>query len=142
MLPLRTVRLAILCFVALSLLPSQSARAQATDVFNNTCWTVTVEPDSAALGDGANAFDDGVLFLGNQFSAAAVAMLGFSPAAYTVDGNNFSVSLTSRDHGTMVWAGVKGANGLRGSVVWTKPDGKVHRYTIAGTAAAPEDAGG
>ena len=98
-------------------------------------WRATVEPTGSGGQDGATAFSDGLLFRGGHLTAAAVAMYGFAPAAYTtqtVGGvETFEATMTSDQHGTMVWTGRRGGNGLIGELAWTKEDGRTFHYTLA-----------
>lgn len=98
-------------------------------------WRATVEPTGSAGQDRATEFSDGLLFRGGHLTAAAVAMYGFAPAAYTtqtVGGvETFEATMTSDQHGTMVWTGRRGGNGLIGELAWTKEDGRTFRYTLA-----------
>ena len=104
-------------------------------------WVVSVEPTGGGQ-EGATPFADALLFRGGHLTAAAVAMYGFAPAAYTVDSAGgveaFEAEMTSDAHGTMVWTGRRGGNGLIGELTWTKEDGRTCRYTFAADRPAGE----
>ncbi len=100
-------------------------------------WALTVTPDSAAASDGQDSFSEAVLFHNGEFSAAAFAMFGFSPAGYTIaedDGTYvFTAVLTSSDRGTLTWSGRGSSGGIAGSMLWARPDGVTYRYELLGT---------
>ena len=106
--------------------------ASAADV--NGAWALEVQP-THDTDPTAKRFREEVLFLEGTFSAAASAMYGFAPATYTLENGAFNIALTSNAHGTQVWTGTRSGQVLNGTLVWTKPDGRVLRYTFTGEPA-------
>ena len=109
---------------------------RADDAFTGG-WQVKCTPTSATVTLGGDAFDDGMLFENNQFSAQAYAGLGFTPASYSIDDTGkFTATLVSDDRGTVIWKGRVGASGIYGWITWTKPDGSIFKYKYTGTAVS------
>jgi hypothetical protein len=119
--------LALLAFAGVLLTASANASASSL----SGAWSLDVEP-THNTDPTARKFGEDVLFLEGAFSAAASAMYGFAPANYTLNNNTFTVTLTSDNHGTQVWTGSTGSTRLTGTLVWTKPDGRVLHYTFSG----------
>ncbi len=122
--------------LALGVMCASSALCLANDPFVGA-WRVTATPNAAGATAGSDTFGEEVLFHNGQFSAGALAMLGFQETQYTtetVDGvTTFSATLTSTDRGTLVWTGHLDGRTLTGSIVWTRPDGELTRYVITGS---------
>lgn len=108
----------------------------ACDPFAGKVFKVTATPDAAARADGVKIFNEAVLFHEGTFSAEVLAMFGFAPVSYTVTEENerasFSVVLSSTDRGTIEWTGREGGQGFTGTLIWSRLDGKVHRYDVTG----------
>jgi hypothetical protein len=108
--------------------------ARADDAFSGQPWQVHCTPGTSTVALGGDTFDDGFLFENGNFTAQAYMIMGFTPAAYTVDTTGkFTATLTSLDRGTVVWRGRATGNSIYGSVTWTKPDGSVFKYHYTGT---------
>jgi hypothetical protein len=124
------------------LLPAVSRAEPQSDSFAGV-WQVTVTPDSAGEQAGKQKFGDLVLFEGGKFTASACAMYGFAPADYSLDNNGSTFSATMLNAGeSLEWSASVGGQGMSGSVVWTKADGSVFRYTLSGSRQHEEDEGG
>jgi hypothetical protein len=122
---------------------AQSARAQftAVPVITTRNWKMDVKPDAAAVVAGRNAFEEFVLIEDDQITAFEMSRLGFGPilpslSAGTSGAINFTVTLTSRNHGTCVWAGSMTATTLNGTLKWTR-DGVTYNYTFTGVPYTP-----
>jgi hypothetical protein len=111
-----------------------AAFASSSDPFAGA-WEVTATPDQATAGDGVSAFGEEVLFHNGQFTAAALAMLGFEATSYHVETSDgvteFDATLVSSTRGTVEWSGRRTLTGFSGTLLWTKVDGDVHRYTLS-----------
>jgi len=111
-------------------------------------WKVTVTPDDTTAQDGKDEFRDQWLFEeSGDFTAEAFGPMGFAPAHYTetqVNGSTtFGVSSDNDSQGSIVWSGTISGSRISGSMVWTKPDGSIARYTFDGTNSqyAAQEAG-
>jgi hypothetical protein len=105
-------------------------------------WVMQATPDDLTASEGNSAFSEAVLFHNGEFSAAAFAMFGFSPAGYTVaakeDGSVvFTATLTSTDRGTLTWTGHESPGGLTGKLEWVRPEGVTYRYEVLGVRPDP-----
>jgi hypothetical protein len=111
-----------------------ASTARADDAFSGQPWQVHCTPGTSTVALGGDAFDDGFLFENGNFSAQAYMIMGFTPAAYTIDSTGkFTATLTSTDRGTIVWHGRASGNSIYGSITWTKPDGSIFKYHYTGT---------
>lgn len=99
-------------------------------------WAVQVTPDDATARAGKHEFRDTLFFEEDgSFSAEAFGPMGFAPAhadAGATDGS-FTCTTENESQGTVVWSGTRTEDGVTGTMVWTKPDGTVCRYTFSGT---------
>lgn len=104
------------------------------DVFAGA-WTVRLTPDQASSNDGAKLFKDAALFHNGELSSEAFGMYGFNTVVYTVnetDPTIFTATMTSQTQGTLQWVGRRESGKVTGILLWTKPNGAVHRYTLVG----------
>jgi hypothetical protein len=105
-------------------------------------WKLDVKPDAAAVIAGRSPFEEYVLIEDDQVTAFEMARLGFGPilptlSAGSVAGSiNFTVNLTSRNHGSCVWSGTMTATTMNGTLKWTK-DGTTYNYTFTGVPYTP-----
>ena len=105
-------------------------------------WKLDVKPDAAAVLAGRSPFEEFVLIEDDQVTAFEMARLGFGPilptlSAGTVSGSiNFTVNLTSRNHGSCLWSGTLTATTMSGTLKWTK-DGNTYNYTFTGVPYTP-----
>jgi hypothetical protein len=54
--------------------------------------------------------------------------------------SSFSSAMPSDEQGTIAWAASIANGHLSGTVVWSKPDGSVYRYSLSGDRyVAPEE---
>lgn len=126
---------------ALCLFSTFATPARAADVFEGA-YATKFTPDEDATDNGVFVFKDSVLFHDGLLSADAISMYGFAPVAYTITNNDFTATLTSDAQGNMKWTGHRDADGLTGTLVWTKTDGRVVRYTFVGSPAAEKEKSG
>jgi hypothetical protein len=122
---------------------AQSARAQfsAVPVITTRNWKMDVKPDAAAAVAGRNAFEEFVLIEDDQITAFEMSRLGFGPILPTLSAGtngaiNFTVTLTSRNHGSCTWTGSMTATTLNGTLKWTR-DGVTYNYTFTGVPYTP-----
>lgn len=118
---------------SMMMLPAR-AEESANDVFSGA-WNITFTPDDASASAGAKEFKDATLFRAQQLSAAAIAMYGFDTVPYNLTGDTssvFTATMTSATQGTLQWVGRRSGGEVVGLLVWTKPDGAVHKYTFKG----------
>jgi hypothetical protein len=103
-------------------------------------WRVSVTPDDNTARAGKLEFRDQWLFEDTgDFTAEAFGPMGFPPAQITtavVDGKTtFTVTSNNDSQGSVVWSGTIASSHIVGTLVWTKTDGSVARYTFDGTNA-------
>ncbi len=113
------------------------------DVFTGA-WTVNFTPDQASSNAGAKLFKDAALFHNGELSSEAFGMYGFTTVVYTVnetDANIFTATMTSQTQGTLQWVGRRDGGKVSGILLWTKPNGSVHRYTLSGEPMNEPDTG-
>lgn len=115
---------------ALTAFADETAPPVVTTAFDGV-WEVSVNPDAAATQAGKQLFTDLVLFENGKLTASACAQYGFAPSDFTVDGSSFSTAMSS-EHGTIAWTATMANGRLSGTVVWSRPDGSVDRYTLSG----------
>ena len=123
--------LSCVLFVALT-----SSAALARDPFNGR-WQVTMIPDPETANAGNEQFDDTLIFEKDLFSSEACAQYGFKPVKYELDSRaitaaTFTASPKSETDGSAKWEGFTTGQDIRGTVVWTKADGTVLRYSFQG----------
>jgi hypothetical protein len=111
--------------------PGEEAPLAAPSSFDGV-WEVTVQPDGTATQAGKQTFVDLVLFENGKLTASACAQYGFAPADFTAAESSFTCSMTSDEQGTIAWSASMANGRLSGNVVWSKPDGNVYRYSLAG----------
>jgi hypothetical protein len=138
---MRNDRLTVLCaglMLALTLAGSPQALGQTPpDAFAGT-WHVTLAPDSATVQQGGMQFTDAMVFQQgdtNQLLTENFAYLGFNAGAYTVPADQpltFSAAMDSGTKGSLAWSGAISDGSLRGTLLWTKPDGTIWKFTFSG----------
>lgn len=103
---------------------------------DGTQWSIKVTPDEAAMKRGEKVFDDTLMFDSGKVSMSECVKYGFTASDYTVTGKSdawvFKTQQKSLKEGTTSWEGeVKGGR-VTGSMIWTKLDGTILRYTFEG----------
>ena len=99
-------------------------------------WKVKVTPNEETARAGKLEFNDNlVIEEDSQFTAEAFGPMGFPPAPVTADETTGSFSCTTENEsqGSIVWTGTRDGLAITGTMVWTKPDGSVARYSFTGT---------
>ena len=132
------MRIVLVLSVALLIALSLTSGALARDIFENTKWKVTVEPDMDAGGAGAKRFDDTLSFKGNKMASEALKKKGFEPGDYESDVRGgamgtFKATLVSDKEGKAVWSGTVSATEMSGDLTWTKKDGTELKFTFKGS---------
>jgi hypothetical protein len=107
------------------------------------CWKFTIVADAAAKLAGRDNFFEYVYFEGTTFDGQEMARLGFDPGPVTGGINalgqtTFSVTIKSASSGTVVASGLYLTTTMTGTLVWTKPDGKVYNYTFTAAPYTPD----
>ncbi len=113
-----------------------NSRLAQSDPFEGL-WKITVTPDTASIQLGAAEFEDHLSFESGALTSELCSMLlGFDASNYSITTDNgqtrFSAAMTTSNHGTILWTGQHTGGRIVGQVVWTKSDGRVHRYSLRG----------
>ena len=118
--------------------------APTTAMIGEGSWKVQVMPDAAAAAAGRPEFTEYSLVEGTRVVFHEMSRLGFktttisaTPAATSTA---YTITIKSRDGGTVVITGTATTTTNNGSAVWTMPDGKVYNYTFSGVPCTPGEA--
>lgn len=87
----------------------------------------------AADADHRRDADD-LVFQAGSFDSTICHGHGFGAAPYTVDGNVFTATTVSAEHGSMAWQGTIDGDAIRGVVIGTDEQGRQQHITFAGSA--------
>lgn len=127
-----TARLRPLWGLCALLLCAASTRQGSLD---NTAWKVRAVPDKQAAAEGAVTFQEELVFREGKVLAIGWVSKGFEAAEYRMEegaaGRSWSARLAGPE-GDARWQGVSSAEGITGTLIWSKADGRVHQYTFAG----------
>jgi hypothetical protein len=118
-------------WLAALLLPA----ALSADGLDNSSWKVRVVPDKRAAAEGATSFQDSLVFSDGKLLVAGFVRYGFEPEAYAAQESAAGGEWTARlrgPQGAALWQGSVKADAVTGTLVWHKPDDRVHQYTFAG----------
>jgi hypothetical protein len=134
-------KMALGVFAAMVLMSAAPAEAQ---TITYGTWKLSVKPDAAAKAAGRDAFDEYVLIEYDGITAHEMSRLGFGTIVPTTSTDatgaiNFTVNITSRNHGSAKWTGKMTTTTMTGTVEWTK-DGKIYKYTFTGVPYTPVEA--
>lgn len=134
-------KVALGVFAAMVLASAAPAKAQ---TITYGTWKLDVKPDAAAKAAGRDAFEEYVLLEYDGITAHEMSRLGFGTIVPTTSAGpngsiNFTVNITSRNHGSAKWTGNMTTSTVSGTVEWTK-DGKLYKYTFTGVPYTPVEA--
>jgi hypothetical protein len=132
-----TIGLTSLAFVlAIAACPGV-ARGQEIDpnkqAFMGT-WSLTMTPTDITVTEGAKVFSEKLYFENDDIMAEAFAQYGFVSEGFWTfaEGPMFYGMMSSNSKGSLYWQGVAVDGRLSGYVIWTKNDGAVWMFTLAG----------
>jgi len=114
--------------------PTVAHAAGEFDAFQGV-WKVSVTPDSQTAHSGGKAFAEAMIFEDGQLMAESFAFYGFSVGlCEQVNGQagTFRTSMSSGRKGTLVWSGELSNGTIRGSLLWTRPDGTTWTFAFSG----------
>lgn len=126
-----------LCLLILTVAAAPAATQTApASPLDGSAFAVKVTPDEAAMKKGEKVFDDVILFKNGMVAMSACVKKGFKPSTYTAEMTgdvwSFATEQTSQKHGKSNWTAEIKADGIKGRMVWTKPDGTVTNYGFEG----------
>ncbi len=106
-------------------------------LLDGTKLKVRVVPDKAAADQGAEGFDDELIFADGKCTSTALLQKGFKQAKYSaeVEPNEaeFEIELVSATNGVVVWTGeIRGTNTL-GGLQWMRKGRSNLMYEFTGT---------
>lgn len=122
-------------------LAPRAAQAEMITTITYGTWKLDVKPDAAAKAAGRNFFEEYVLIESDGITAHEMCRLGFGTIQPIVTAGaggaiNFTVDISSRNHGSAKWTGTMTATTMTGTLQWTK-DGKIYNYTFTGAPYTP-----
>jgi hypothetical protein len=121
----------------LSLVPAGLLAVGKDDPLVAGVWKIHVTPDTLSAQNGANDFNESIVFVNGELQAENFVFYGFDFAAYAMgnpDKNSFTSAMSNATKGNLDWTGAATTNGsISGNLVWTKADGTVWRFTYTGT---------
>ncbi len=140
---------ALISAVVVGHCPSASGEQASTQTasassLEGTSWPVKLVPDAAAAQQGEKAFDDELSFKNGQVTMSACVKSGFAPSAYTAAPSSgawsFTTKQVSKEHGQTAWAGTISSGAIKGTMIWTKPNGTILHYNYEGKKTATSSA--
>lgn len=119
-----------LCVVLLCAAASSRQASQ-----DNTAWKVKAVPDRKAAAEGAVSFQEELVFREGKVLALGWVSHGFEASEYRLEegasGRSWSARLAGPE-GDARWQGVSNGDGVAGTLIWSKADGRVHQYSFVG----------
>ncbi len=108
-------------------------RALGSAILEGSAWMVKVRAKSWF----AFARKDTLVFERGRFTSARYLSSGFLPSGYSVqnlseDKRRFEASLVRWDGSTLAWTGEVRGDRMKGTVVWTRVDGRTKKYAFRG----------
>ena len=120
---------------------ARASEPSAAAELEGTSWQAQLVPDDPeADKKGHYPFTETLVFAEGKVSMTECNKWGFAPSGYTVTRSGDSILFTAEqvagNGGRMAWqAEFKGA-AFKGTMTWTRNDGKVRKYTFAGAKVA------
>jgi hypothetical protein len=127
--------LASLAFLAFLAAPSVARAETETNLGFDGNYALHFTPDAAAIQTGALVFDDTAVVEGDVINLEVFCPMGFAPTVSSIDmvGSMMTMTTASVARGTIV-SKFQFVNGkVKGTMVWTREDGRIWNFSYVQT---------
>ncbi len=122
---------------SISILVMLASMARAGNPLDGT-WVIRLEPDADSARIGAKPFDDTLLMERLHLTSTALKKFGFGRTLYDLDARGaagparFECDAAGDSGHSARWTGTATGAAIQGELTWTRPDGKIWKFTYKG----------